>query len=131
MVLIDKSLHCGIQKASILQHLLIPCLQWPLPRYKFLLSCSRQKQKISCFIRKWFKLHNLTWNVCLYSAASPCPLPLKRVTSVLKSSKVSNICFWESCLTVWFQRQRLTSGNQSGNWKASEAMKEAKSNLEF
>ena len=88
--LIDKSSHRGVHKIWILHHLLIPRLRWPLLIYEIPLTIViRQEQKISCFIRKWLNLRNSTTNICLYSSVSPCPLPLKSLSSVWKSAKVS------------------------------------------
>ena len=88
--LIDKSPHRGIHKVWILHHLLIPRLRWPLLIYEIPVTVVfRLEQKISCFIRKWLKLHNSTSNICLYSSISPCPLPLKSLTSIQKAAKVS------------------------------------------
>ena len=87
--LIDKSFHRGVHKLWILHHLLIPRLHWPLLIYEitisFVLSLER---KISAMIRKWLRLHSSTTSICLYSSCSPCPLPLKSLSSVMKSSKV-------------------------------------------
>ena len=88
--LIDKSKHRSIHKLWILQHLLIPRLRWPLMIYEFSLTAvTKFEQTISVYIRKWLRLHNNTSNICLYSSSSPCPLPIKGLSSVLKSSKVS------------------------------------------
>ena len=47
------------------------------------------EKKISTYIRKWLGLHSSTTNISLYSSCSPCPLPVKKLTAVLKSSKLS------------------------------------------
>ena len=86
--LIDKSFHRGIHKVWILQHLFIPRLRWPLLIDEISISVVlKLEQKISCLLRKWLKLHHSTTNICLYSSISPCPLPIKSLTSVLKASK--------------------------------------------
>ena len=72
LTLIDKSFHRGVHKVWILQHLLIPRLRWPLLIYEIPISTkARLEQKISCFIRKWLRLHKSTSNICLYSSPSP------------------------------------------------------------
>ena len=58
---IDKSHFTGTQKLWILQHLLIPRIQWPLLIYEIPISLAfKLEQKVSVFIRKW--LHLLTQN---------------------------------------------------------------------
>ena len=47
------------------------------------------EKKISNFIRKWLNIHSSTTDISLYSLISPCPLPTKSSTSILKSSKIS------------------------------------------
>ena len=41
------------------------------------------------YIWKCLLLHNSTANICLYSTTSPCPLPIKRLTSITKSAKLN------------------------------------------
>ena len=88
--IIDRSLFKGAQKLWILQHLLVPRIQWPLMIYEISISAaSNLEKKISTYIRKWLGLHSSTTNISLYSSCSPCPLPVKKLTTVLKSSKLS------------------------------------------
>ena len=47
------------------------------------------EQKVSVFIRKWLHLHHSTSSLCFYSSVSPCPLPIKSLSSALKASKIS------------------------------------------
>ena len=54
---IDKSHFTGMQKLWILQHLLIPRIQWPLLIYEIPISLAfKLEQKVSVFIRKWLHL---------------------------------------------------------------------------
>ena len=93
---INKSCFKGSQKLWILQHLLIPRIQWPLLIYEVSIClASRLEQSISAFIRKWLHLHHLNSNVCLYAVSSPCPLPIKSLTSFLKASKISGHLLFE------------------------------------
>ena len=79
-----------MQKLWILQHLLIPRIQWPLLIYEIPISLAfKLEQKVSIFIRKWLHLHHSTSSLCFYSSVSPCPLPLKSLSSALKASKIS------------------------------------------
>ena len=88
--LTSNSGHRAVQKLWILQHLLVPRLRWPLLIYEIPISMvTKLEQKISCCIRKWLRLHNTTTNISLYSSSSPCPLPIKSLSSIMKSAKVS------------------------------------------
>ena len=126
--LIDRSFHRGVHKVWILQHFLVPRLRWPLLIYEIPISrIIRIEQKISCFIRKWLKLHNSTTNICLYSSVSPCPLPIKSLTSIMKSAKVSGqLLLRDSADPV------VSSANidvTSGKWSALNNVTEAENNL--
>ena len=88
--ILDRSLFKGAQKLWILQHLLVPRTQWPLTIYEISIPArSNLEKKISSYIRKWLGLHSSTTSISLYSSCSPCPLPVKKLTAVLKSSKLS------------------------------------------
>lgn len=43
----------------------------------------------STFLRNWHHLHHFMSSLCCYSAHSPCFLPIKSLTPVLKDSKTS------------------------------------------
>ena len=87
---INNSSFKGSQKLWFLQHLVIPRVQWPLLIYEVSISCALSLEKhISVYIRKWLKIHPTITNLSFYSPLSPCPLPLKPLTAVLKSSKIS------------------------------------------
>ena len=87
---IHKSSFKGSQKLWILQHLLIPKIQWALLIYEVPISvASSLEKRISFYIRKWLNLHPSTTALSLYSPMSPCPLPIKSLTDVLRSSKIS------------------------------------------
>ena len=93
--IINKSSFKGTQKLWILQHLLIPRIQWSLIIYEILIShASFLEKKISKFIRKCLNIHSSTTDISLFmlslhSSISPCPLPIKNLTSIVKSSKIS------------------------------------------
>ena len=73
-----------------MQHLLISRIQWALLIHEMPMSlAARLEQKISSFICKWLYLHHSMSSLCFYSADSPCHLPVKSLTSVLKASKIS------------------------------------------
>ena len=128
--LIDKSFFNGAQKLWILQHLLIPRIQWPLLIYEVSMShVMSLEQKLSSYIRKWLRLHRSTSNICFYSSSSPCPLPIKSLTAILKSCKISGH------LLLRDSKDPLVSANstelKSGNWKVSKAVEAAESELHF
>ena len=128
--LINKSSHKGIHKVWILQNMLIPRLRWPLLIYKISISVVNCiEHKISSFLRKWLNIHHSTTNICLYSSTFPCPLPLKSLTSVLKSTKVNgHLLLRESA-----DKQIFKSASQlkCGLWDVAEAVVDAESRLEF
>ena len=75
---IDQPHFTGTQKLWILQHLLIPRIQWPLLINKVPISLAfKLEQKVPVFIRKWLHLHHSTSSLCSYSSASPCPLRIQ------------------------------------------------------
>ena len=47
------------------------------------------EQAISISIHGWLGLCNSTTNVCLYFTSSHCSLPIKKMSPISKSSKVS------------------------------------------
>ena len=88
--LISNSGPRAVQKLWILQHLLVPRLRWSLLIYQIPISVvAKLQKKISCCLRKWFHLHNTTTNISLHSSSLPCPLPLKSLSSIMKSAKVN------------------------------------------
>ena len=118
---IDKSHFTGTQKLWILQHLLIPRIQWPLLIYEIPISLAfKLEQKVSIFIRKWLHLHHSTSSLCFYSSVSPCPLPLKSLSSALKDSKISGH------LLVRNSKDPLVPSCvpklQTGTWKVEDAV---------
>ena len=81
-----------------LQHLLVPRLRWPLLIYEIpIFVVTKLEQKISCCVRKWLRLHNATTNISLYSSSSPCPLPIKSLSSIMKSVYVWVITTTKVC----------------------------------
>ena len=128
--LIDKSFHGGIHKVWILQHLFIPRLRWPLLIYEISISVVLQlEQKTSCLLRKWLRLHHSTTNISLYSSISPCPLPIKSLTSVLKTAKVSGHLLLRESSDEFVSSCNPTL--KSGFWNVAEAVITAESKLEF
>ena len=86
--IIDKSPFKGTQKLWILQHLLIPRIQWPLLIYEVpMFVAVRLEQKVSTYIRQWLHLHQSTTNLCFYSSTSQCPLPINSLTSVIPKTR--------------------------------------------
>ena len=127
---IDKSNHKGIHKVWILHHLLIPRARWPLLIYEVSITvASKAEQKISFYLRKWLKLQKSVSNLCLYSSCSPCPLPLKGFTSVLKSAKVSGHLLLRDSVDP------AVAGNlphlKVGKWSVKDAVIQGEEKLHF
>ena len=88
---------------------------------------SKLEQKTSVNIRKWLKLHKSITSFSFYSSASPCPLPVKSLTSVPKSSKISGHLLLKhshdpavsSCVPKL----------QAGNWQVGEAVQACETDL--
>ena len=127
---IDKSHFTGTQKLCILQHLLIPRIQWPLLIYELPISLAfKLKQKVSVFIRKWLHLRHSTSSLCFYSSVSPCPLPINSISSELKASKISGH------LLLRTSPHPLVSGCipklQAGTWKVEDAVLSRKKGIKI
>ena len=125
---IDKSFFTGQQKIWILHHLLIPRIRWPLQIYEVSISVVfKLEQKISSFIRKWLNLHHSLTNIALYSSISPCPLPLKSLSKVLKEAKVSGH------LLLRDSQDRAISENcphlRSGKWNVNSSVSTAEAEI--
>ena len=127
---IDRSHFTGTQKLWILQHLLIPRIQWPLLIYEVPISLAfKLEQKVSVFIRKWLHLHHSTSSLCFYSSASPCPLPIKSLSSALKASKISGH------LLLRNSQDPLISSCvpklHTGAWKVEDTVLSCESDIKF
>ena len=89
----------------------------------------RLEQKVSTYIRKWLRLHRSTTNLCLYSSTSPCPIPVKSLTSIFKSSKISGH------LLLRDSRDPLVSSSlptlKAGSWDIKKTIKVAEDDLAF
>ena len=124
----DTSHFTGSQKLWFLQHLLIPRIQWPILIYEVPISLAfKLEQKASVHIRKWLKLHKSITSLPFYSSASPCPLPVRSLTSVLKSSKISGH------LLLKHSRDPSVSSCvpklQAGHWQVEEAVQACETDL--
>ena len=87
---IDRCSLKGAQKLWICHNLLMQRARWSLLIYEIPMSTAAKLEKrVSLFTRKWLGISKSMSTVCLYSASTPCPLPLQSVTSMLKSAKVS------------------------------------------
>ena len=108
----------------------MPRLRWPLLFYKISISVVNYiEHKISSFLRKWLNIHHSTTNICLYSSTSSCHLPLKSLTSILKSTKVSG----HMLLRESADKQIYKSASQlkCGFSDVAEAVVDAESRLEI
>ena len=88
---------------------------------------SKLEQKASVHIRKWLKLHKSIISFSFYSSASPCPLPVRSLTSVLKSSNISGH------LLLKHLRDPSVSSCvpklPAGNWQVAEAVQACEKDL--
>ena len=87
------------------------------------------EQKISTYVRKWLRLHSSITNLSLYSTNSPCPLPLKSLTSILKSCKISGHLLLRDSLDPSVSNSDIEL--KSGAWKVDDAVRTAENELEF
>ena len=127
---IDESHFTGTQKLWILQHPLLLRIQWPLLIYEIPISLAfKLEQKVSIFIRKWLHLHHSTSSLCFYSSISPCPLPIKSLSSALKASKISGH------LLLRNSKDPLVSSCvpklQTGTWKVEDAVLSSENNIKI
>ena len=128
--MIHKSPHTSSQKLWILQHLLIPRIQWPLMIYDISASVALSlEQTVSKYIRMWLKLPKMMSSISLYSKHSPCPLPLKSITSIFKSAKISGH------LLLRDSRDPTISSAppvlKAGKWNVEKSVKFAEAEIKF
>ena len=128
MNIIDSSHFTGSQKLWFLQHLLISRIHSPILIYEVpIYLVSKLEQKASVYIRKWLKLHKSITSLSFYSSVSPCALPGRSITSVLKSSKISGH------LLLKHSRDPSVSSYvpkfQAGNWQVEEAVQACETDL--
>ena len=88
---------------------------------------SKLNQKASVYIRKWLKLHKSRTSLSFYSSASHCPLPVRSLTSVLKSSKISRHLMLKPSqdASVFSCVPKL----QAGNWQVEESVQACETDL--
>ena len=125
--IIDGSYFSGNQKLWIMQYLLILRIQWPLLIYEIPMPlAARLEQKISTFICKWLYLHHSMSSLCFYSADSPCPLPVKSLTSVLKASKISGYLLLKHSLV-----SSCPSKLKAGSWEVEKVLNVAELDIKL
>ena len=127
---IDKSLLSGISKLWVMQHLLIPRIQWSIMIYEIPISnITSLEASVSVFIRKWLGLHKSISNISLYSKNSPCPLQITSLSSVFKSTKAN------AFLQLRDSKDPLVSCCPSlfcgYTWKVEEAVEKAEQRIQF
>ena len=81
------------------------------------------------YIRKWLKIHHSTTNICLYSSTSPCPLPIKSLTSILKAAKVSGHLLLRDSLDPIVNTS--VPHLKVGEWKVEDVVKQGEDKIEF
>ena len=109
---------------------MIPRIQWSLLIYKISIShASFLEKKISKLIRKWLNIHSSTTDISLYSLISPCPLPIKSLTSILKSSKISGHLLLRDSKDPLVSS--VSPSLKSGHWKITSATQINEAELNF
>lgn len=119
--IINGSYFRGTQKLWIMQHLLIPKIQWPL-----LMSLATSLvQKVSTFICKWLHLHHSMSNLCFYSAHSPCLLLIKSLILInnTKASKINGLLLLKNSHGALFSScpRKLQTGTFAKGCKGCES----------
>ena len=127
---IDKSLLSGISKLWVMQHILIPRIQWSIMIYEIPISnITSLEASVSVYIRKWLGLHKSISNISLYSKNSPCPLQITSLSSVFKSTKAN------AFLQLRDSKDPLVSSCSSlfcgYTWKVEEAVEKAEQRIQF
>ena len=87
------------------------------------------ERKVSVFIRKWLHLHHSTSSLCFYSSASPCPLPIKSLSSALKASKISGHLLLRNTQDPLISN--CVPKLQTGAWKVEDTVWLCESNIKF
>ena len=126
--IIDTFHFTGSQKLWFLQHLFVPRIQWPILIYEAPTSLAfKLEQKASVYIRNWLKLYKSITNLLFYSSASPCLLPIRSLTSVLKSSKIIG-----HILLKYSQDSPVSNSVpklQAGHWQIEKAVQACEADL--
>ena len=75
------------------------------------------------------QIHHSAINICLYSSTSPCPLPIKSFTSILKAAKVSgNLLLRDSSDPLV---NTSVPHLKVGEWKVEDVVKQGEDKIEF
>ena len=105
-------------------------MSWFLLIYKISFSVANHLVlKVSPYLTKWLNVHHSTTNIFLYSLTSPCPLSLKSLTSVIKSTKVSGHLLLKDSADK--QISESSSQLKCGFWDVTETFVDAECRLEF
>ena len=84
---------------------------------------------MSVFIHKWLHLHHSTSSLCFYSPASPCPLPIKSLSSALKASKISGYLILRNSLDPLISS--CVPKLQTSAWKVEDIVLSCESDIKF
>ena len=126
--IIDTFHFTGSQNLWFLQYLLFARIRWLILIYEVPISSAfKLEQKASVYIRKRLRLHKSITSLSFYSSASPCPLSVGSLISVLKSSQSSG-----QFLLKHSQDPSVSScvpKLQGGKWKVTEAVQTSDSNV--
>ena len=106
-------------------------LHWPSLIYEISISVVNcLEHKLSSYIRKWLNIHQSSTNICLYSSIHPCPLLLKILRSILKSTEVSGHLLKGKQISADKQISESTSQWKCGFCDVKEAVVDAENSLE-
>ena len=78
---------------------------------------------------KWLNIHSSTTDISLYSSISPCTFPIKSLTSILKSSKISGHLLPRDSKNPLVSS--ISPSLKSGHWKATSATQITEAELNF
>ena len=129
--LIDRSLFTGVMKLWILHHVLVPKISWHLMIYEIPVSwVERLEVKISKHIRKWLGVGKMLNRSALYCKEVPCPLPVKSLVSIFKTTKTNALMQLKqsSDKLVAENIPELKTGRK---WKVADAVERAESRLKL
>ena len=70
-----------------------------------------------------------TTNICLHSSTSPCPLPIKNLTSILRAAKVSGHLLLRDSLGPLVNTS--VPHLKVGEWKVEDVVKQGEDKIEF
>ena len=129
LVKLDKSLLTGFMKAWALTHVVVCQVQWDFMIYEISITIIESlERKQNVYLRKWLGVAKCLTDVALYSKSVPCPLPLKSLVSVFKTTKVGS--FLQLLYSKDDQVSNTSLCHKTGpKWDIRTALKSAESRV--